>query len=224
MSSKTLSSSAAVRMRLAAFWAKQKPGEPISVRKLFIFGPEQTIYQIMSEFAKSGRVKRLALGVYMIPTQDGSWPSAMDVALAKAEGFGKNILKVNKDYQKSIRPNQKNADENTLVLATTGCSSSFRYRDKLIRAYKVSDRKYQLLKKKTGAALATVWRLYLKKKSEIKKILKNQNISRNELRTGFELLHLLPMWLKLILRVHFPEMAWQAATKSFTALQAPANS
>lgn len=220
MATKNLATTAVVRMRLNAFWAKQEPGVPISVRELFQYGPEQLVYLVMSEFARNEKVERVAWGVYMLPNKDGTLPPVKEVAIAKARGFGKDILQLPKEFQKSIKSKNK-TDEKTVSFATSGCTSSFRFAGKVVRFYKVANRKFELLKSRLGSVFATVWKKQLARKTDIKRVFKDLNVEKAELRGSSKLLHLLPMWLKNVMRDHYPEMTWQPSSVTLLARAGP---
>lgn len=211
-----LSDTAVVRMKLNAFWASQRPGKVVSVRELFQFGPDKLIYLVMSEFAKCQKVDRVAWGVYMLPKEDGLPPRVNEVVAAKARGFGKDIIKLNKEFRKSIVA-KNGSDERDVIYATSGCSTSFRFQGKVVRLYKMANRKFELLKTKVGAAFVTLWKSRLDRRSDIKRVLKAHHVERSELRESVPLLHLLPLWLKNVMLSHCPEFKWRSAGASARA-------
>lgn len=160
----------------------------------------------MSELVKIGKLVRPAWGLYMIPNADRSLPSVQEIADAKAEGFGKKILRLNKEFQNSISVITKTG-EATVAFASSGCTTRFRYEGRKICFFKVADRKFDLLKSKVGAAFATLWKTQADRKPEIKRIFQVLKVDRKELRSGKNSLHLLPKWLKDVLRIHYPEIS-----------------
>lgn len=220
MARKILSSTAIVRMNLNSYWSKQQPGKAVSVRELFELGPEGLVYLVCSEFAREGKLVRAAWGVYILPNPDGAMPPVQDIAVAKARGFGKEILNLNTEYQNSVKATF-NKEEESVVYATSSCTSSFQYEGKTIRFFKVARRKFELLKSKAGAAFATLWRNHSSGESEIERVLEEQEVERTELRTSSRLLHLMPKWLKKSLRRLYPEIAGPGLSANFYSRGSP---
>ncbi|MBX9570719.1 MAG: hypothetical protein K2X77_17640 [Candidatus Obscuribacterales bacterium] len=198
-----------VKSRILTFFEELGAGIPISVRMLFCFGKESQVYKIASELAKRDRLARVVWGVYMLPNEDGSMPSAEAIALAKAQGFGKAIFDLDEDLKHNMRNLKLMCGNPVALFATSGASSSFKYKNGTIVFYKVANRKIELLKERIGMAFATFWKLFTRRKGEMDHRFEKSQISEIDKKSTPHLLELMPMWLKTDLRELYEEFPWE---------------
>lgn len=216
---------AAVKNCVLTFFRQLGKGRPFSIRLLFGFGKEWQLYKAGSELVDAKKLVRVALGVYMLPTDPESWPSDVEIARAKAAGFGKEIFFVNDDFLPEIQHLKIVRGSKVRVFATRGASSSFLCGTTKIVFYKVADRKAELLREKIGKVYNTLWKSFPTDKKSIDRSFDHSKISSRDLNETPKLLHLLPMWLKTSLREFYPLIPWQqkvtAPVFSFFAARAP---
>lgn len=210
-----------VRNLVLSFFTELGPGIPKAVRLLFCFGKEAQIYTIASELVKKRLLTRVIRGMYMLPTSDGSMPSDEAVALAKAEGFGKIIYELDDDIRNNAR-NLKIMSKNPIAMyATSGASSSFKYRNGTIVFYKMANRKIELMKRKLGSTLNNFWKLFTHSKPEMDEKFERAGITEKDKSLLPRILELLPMWLKTDLRTMYEEFPWRLSLKEAIQSRAP---
>lgn len=197
------------RNRIIGFFSELGEGIPISVRMLFCFGKEAQVYKIASELAKVDKLTRVTWGIYMLPTKDGSLPTEEEVALAKARGFGKIIYALDEEIKQETAK-LKVMKENPIALyATSGSSSSFKYKSGRIVFYKMANRKIELLRQRIGKVYTSFWKLFTHEKKEMDIHLEQAQISDDDKKVTPRLLELMPMWLKTSLRNLYKEFPWE---------------
>jgi hypothetical protein len=210
-----------VRNLVLSFFTELGAGIPKAVRLLFCFGKEAQIYIIASELVKEKLLTRVTRGIYMLPTQDGSMPSDDAIALAKAEGFGKVIYELDDGIRHAAR-NLKIMSGNPIAMyATSGASSSFKYRNGTIVFYKMANRKIELMKRKIGSTLNNFWKLFTHSKAEMDEQIELAGITENDKSLLPRILELLPMWLKTDLRANYEEFPWRLSLKEAIQSRAP---
>lgn len=200
---------AIVKGRILGFFKQLGEGIPVAVRMLFCFGKEYQVYKIASALAKKKLLIRVAWGVYMLPTPDGSLPSSAEIAFAKAQGFGKDIYELNEEMKENTADLKIMSGNPLALYATSGSSSSFRYRNGTIVFYKMANRKIGLLKKKIGKAFVSFWKLMTHHKKEMDEAFKKSQIGPQDQKSTPKLLELMPLWLKAEMREVYSELPWE---------------
>ena len=123
-----------------------KDDKPFSIRDFLNYGPRNAVDQVFHRLVKSGRIIRIARGVFIKETSPK--PSILDVALTKAKAFGKRLFVHGSQAAFELRLWANPMTEATggeAVYACDGASSAFRFGDTLIRFINTSARKRSLV-------------------------------------------------------------------------------
>jgi len=129
--------------------------KPFSIRDFLRYGPRNTIDQVFLRLVKSGRIIRVARGVYI--KSSSPQPSIIEVVQVKAAAFGRTIVVHGLQAGRSL--SNKSPAQEKLVFASSGATSSFRIGSKVILLIRVSARKMQLGDSKVGLAIRALWHL-----------------------------------------------------------------
>lgn len=126
-----------------------------TTREVLIYGSRNIVDQSLWRLVKAGIIVRLARGVFI---KDGSdRPTAFEVAKAKYQSFGKQIVEHGFDLAKKLELINKNNEQ--ITFATNGHTSQFWFGNILIRIKGICLRKMLLNKNKAGQAIASLWYL-----------------------------------------------------------------
>jgi hypothetical protein len=111
----------------------------VSTRDFLCYGTRSTVDSALHRLVKMGMIIRLARGVFVkwsMKAARGDLPSALEVARAKARGFGKELFVHKKDAAAEFGLIE-NGNENP-TFATFGRATSFQFRETRIHLVHVS--------------------------------------------------------------------------------------
>ncbi len=134
-----------------------KNDKPFSIRDFLNYGSRNAVDQIFHRLVKSGQILRIARGLFIKNTSP--MPSIVDVALAKANAFGKGLVIHGSQAAKQLKLCANISTEGESIFACNGSSSSFRFGNIRIRFISTSQRKIALGNELTGLAIRALWYL-----------------------------------------------------------------
>ncbi len=168
-------------------------GAIFSTRDMLNYGPRAAVDQCLHRLVKTGRIIRLAWGLFLKEAYNKPWPTAMEVARAKAKAFGKQILSDAADGAKRLGLTEVGNQQTTYSIH--GHSSSFKYRETVIHFRGISARKMALGDSSVGLAVRALWQLG-KINCNAKMIsLAMARFGRTERQQFRQSLHLMPSWM-----------------------------
>jgi hypothetical protein len=168
-------------------------GVLFTTRDFLSYGSRSAVDQALYRLVKSGRIRRVVRGVFIKPDYGRPPVSASEVAIVKAQAFGRRILKHCADVAFNIGLISEVNHEPTF--ATNGSSTSFRFRETTIHFKGIGPRKMALGDSRSGWALRSL--IYLGQDSVNagtiqKAALVLNRTSRKEVRLSG---HMMPSWL-----------------------------
>ena len=164
-----------------------------SIRDFLIYGPRYTVDQVFHRLVVEGRIIRLARGVYIKDTAH-RMPSLAEIIAVKVASFGRKI--VVHGSKAASKLTEKGQNEQTIVFATNGATSSFRVGNYIVRLIRSSTRKLQSGDSPTGLAIRALWHLgkrVCNVEAAGKMVWGFQQNDRKELRLSAALM---PQWLR----------------------------
>jgi hypothetical protein len=132
--------------------------KPFSIRDFLIYGTRNVIDQVFYRLVTYGHVIRVARGVYIKNT--APMPTVAEVAMVKAAAFCKKIAIDGPEALCVI--GLKDKSHKRYIFATSGCSSSFRIGNSVVRFRTRSGRKMQLGDSPVGLVIRALWHLQKK--------------------------------------------------------------
>lgn len=166
-----------------------------STRDVLHFGSRTSVDKCLEKLVTQGRIVRVARGLFMRGDDTCPLPSAMEVAMAKANAFGKEVSIHGDDLVAQLLLTPSQDCSNSLTFWVDGHASSFWYGDTKIVFKSASARKIQLVKKGGPAlSLVALWHLGRKNvtRSEISMTATYNNHERQQLKQS---LNSVPQWL-----------------------------
>lgn len=164
-----------------------------SIRDFLIYGPRYTVDQVFHRLVVEGRIIRLARGVYMKETAR-RMPSLAEIIEVKVASFNRKI--VIHGSKAASKLTEKGRNEQTLVFASNGATSSFRVGNLVVHLVRASARKMQSGDSPTGLAIRALWH-FGKRVCNVevaaKMVWEFQQNDRKELRLSAPLM---PQWLR----------------------------
>jgi hypothetical protein len=109
--------------QIRRFVAQQPAGKPFSTRDLLTFGKRASIDQATYMMVRSGRLIRVARGVFIRNTGFSDVPSIIEIARVKGRAFGKQLVVHGYEAARALELVTKNLA--TTTFAAVGCTTSF---------------------------------------------------------------------------------------------------
>jgi hypothetical protein len=145
-------------------------GKIFTTRDCLIFGMRAAVDQALYQMVKTGRIRRLARGVFANTDDLRIIFTELEIVRAKAHAFGRKIIEdhVTTDIRvncgsPSINTSVRTevSEDGTLIRTypVEGHSSSFRIGGTTIKFKKTGQRKFELNKTKAGRAAKSVWNM-----------------------------------------------------------------
>jgi hypothetical protein len=129
--------------------------KPFSIRDCLIYGPRSLVDQVFHKFVKQGLIVRLARGVYI--KSSAPTPTIEEIIQVKAAAFGRMIATHGSQAPAKLNASFKN--DNKLIYACSGPTSSFRVGDLTVQFIRTNSRKMKLGDSKVGLAIRALWHL-----------------------------------------------------------------
>jgi Family of unknown function (DUF6088) len=164
-----------------------------STRDMLNYGPRAAVDQCLYRLVKSGRIIRLAWGLFMKEEYDGPPPTTLEVAKAKAKAFGRKIISDAADAAKRLGLTSF-GNERTTYAINSG-SSSFKYKQQVIEFKGISARKLLLGDELVGQSIRALWSLGKINCDQILVSLAMAQFSRSERKQFRQSFHLMPSWM-----------------------------
>lgn len=139
--------------------ARMDGNEPFSIREFLIHGPRAAVDQAFARLVKNLEIVRVARGLYI------KWgsppPSVLEVAQVKAAAFRRTIVSHGAVAVARLKLDDsvEGVKGEEHLFATSGRSSSFRFRECIIRFVGSSARKLFLGDSKSGLAIRSLWHI-----------------------------------------------------------------
>ena len=127
--------------------------KPFSIRDFLIYGGRNTVDQVFHRLLVEGRISRVARGVYIKCTSPS--PSLAEIIEVKVKAFGRSIAAHGSQAGRKL--NGKEQDK--LVFATNGATTSFRVGNRIVHLIRTSVRKMQLGDSAAGLIIRALWHL-----------------------------------------------------------------
>jgi Family of unknown function (DUF6088) len=172
---------------------KLLPRVIFSTRDMLNYGPRAAVDQCLYRLVKSGRIIRLAWGLFMKEEYDGPLPTILEVAKAKAGAFGRKIISDAADAAKRLE--LTNVANGRTTYAINSGSSSFRYNHQVIHFKGISARKLFLGDELVGQSIRALWSVGKADCDEEMVSMAMARFSRPERKQFRQSLHLMPSWM-----------------------------
>jgi Family of unknown function (DUF6088) len=143
--------------RFVHFWTD---GKIFTTRDCLVLGKRGAVDRALARLVCTGMIIRLARGVFVKDSTFNRKYSNYDIAKAKAESFGRRILRAPRpllDPYSNESRNRRNEEETVFYI--DGRSSQFRIGGCLVQFKQTAKRKMQLAQTKAGQAARFLWSL-----------------------------------------------------------------
>ncbi len=180
------------------FIFKLPKGIIFSTRELLNFGTRAAVDQCLCRLVKRGDIRRLAWGLFMRNDLTVPMPSLRDIAIEKAKAFGRQIIVDGTEAARLL--GLVASDNQKIVYATNGRSSSFQINNIRVYFRGVSARKMVLGETAVGLAIRALWQLgkeVCQPKDIDRATIKFNRLERQQFRQSG---HLMPFWMTNLLR------------------------
>jgi hypothetical protein len=124
----------------------------LSTRQFLAYGKRSAVDQFFYRMVKTGKLIRVARGIFV--KQGSRWPTVLAIAAAKAKAFGKQIVQYAGDLSAHFEITAPPAE---IVFAVSGSSSHFHCSDEVVYLKANASRKMLLDKTAFGQAVRAVW-------------------------------------------------------------------
>lgn len=125
--------------------------KPFSIRDFLIYGDRNTVDQVFHRLLIEGRIIRVARGVYIKDTS--RHPSLAEIIEVKVASFGRIIATHGSQAGQKL----SGKEQDKLVFATNGATTSFRVGNRIVRLIRTSARKMQLKDSPGGLIIRALW-------------------------------------------------------------------
>ncbi len=168
-------------------------GAIFSTREMLNYGRRSAIDQCLHRLVKTGRIIRLAWGLFIKDDIGRIMPSPLTVAKEKARAFGKQICTDAADAAKHL--NLAASGNQRITYAIQGHSSSFKYRNITIHFRGICARKMALGDGPVGLAIKALWHLGKEVCDQHALAKATGNFKRPERQQFNQSCHLMPTWM-----------------------------
>ena len=141
--------------KIGRFVSLMPEGKIFTTRDCLTYGLRANVDKTLSRFVMSGRIRRLARGVFAKDPFHRFKYSNYEIAKAKAESFGRRIFPHQSNVAREC--GFKGGEKDDTVFAIDGRSSSFKIGDKVIHLKEVLPRKRMLHGTFQGEAALSLW-------------------------------------------------------------------
>ncbi len=164
-----------------------------STRALLNYGTRAAVDQCLYRLVKSGKIVRLAWGLFMREGSDNPKPSLLAIATEKAKAFSRRILAYGVGSEHLIGLTRF-SNERT-VYVTDGCASSFCCGQTRIYFKRICPRKMSLQQSSVGRVIGALWQLG--KASCTKSLLSKvaSQFTQQKRKEFHHSAHLMPAWM-----------------------------
>jgi hypothetical protein len=180
-------------------------GGTLTTRDCLAFGSRAAVDQALSRLVKSGRMRRLARGVFAKDSSERKKYSIFEIAKLKAESFGRKIAKhpstIACELKITEMPEMPPDREIEVTFSIDARTTKFRAGDTTIHLKQASSRKMRLAESTAGQAMRALWqfgRHSLTGSAIQQAVLEFNSLDRLELRQN---IRWLPSWLTASLRL-----------------------
>jgi hypothetical protein len=132
-------------------------GALFTTRDCLCFGLRAAVDQALARLVKAQCIERLARGIFLKPSSQRRVVSALEIASVKAAAFRKRIVEHAADVAQRLGLIRSGNQEPTF--ATSGRSSSFRFRSTVIHFKGTGPRKIDLGDSRAGSTIRALWHL-----------------------------------------------------------------
>jgi hypothetical protein len=168
-------------------------GAIFSTREMLNYGRRSAVDQCLRRLVKSGRIIRLAWGLFMKDDVGTNKPSPLTVAKEKARAFGRKLMIDAADAAKLLGLTSFGNEQ--ITYAIQGNSSSFKYGKMTIHLKGTCARKMSLGDDPVGLAIKALWRLGQKYCKQNNLSLATKKFTRPDRLQFKQSFHLMPAWL-----------------------------
>ncbi len=168
-------------------------GAIFSTREMLNYGRRSAIDQCLHRLVKTGRIIRLAWGLFMKDDIGRTMPSPVTVAKEKARAFGKQIFTDAADAAKLL--NLTALGNRQITYAIQGHSSSFKYGNITIHFKGICQRKVSIGDGPVGLAIKALWQLGQEVCDQHAIARAAQRFNQQERRQFSQSCHLMPTWM-----------------------------
>ncbi len=137
--------------------ARLQEGQIFTSREFLSYGTRAAIDQALYRLVKSGYIRRLARGVFIVPQAGARSPTPLEVAAAKARAFAKHIFQHGAEAGKMLGILAEGNRE--ITYSTNGPSSSFRYGNIVIHFKRSAPRKIACGDTAVGLVIRALWHI-----------------------------------------------------------------
>lgn len=197
-------------------------GKAFVTRELLAFGNRNAIDRQLGLLVAKGMIRRMARGVFVREDADMVLPTMLDIAMAKARGFGKHIVEHGSNLAKEFNLKKNDAmmtpkqlkrhhsDEKELKhsagrFAVLGSTSSFGTYYGRVHFKHVAPKKYFMAQHSVGRVLVARWHVGLLGIVDTAKLQEQANFNAFKARQVKELAAWSVGWLNELLRAEPPK-------------------
>jgi hypothetical protein len=173
-------------------------GKIFSTREMLNYGKRSAVDQCLYRLVKTGRIIRLAWGLFMTEDCGVALPSAEQVAKEKARAFGRQILTDAVDAAKIF--GLTDFGNSQITYAIQGHSSWFSYRGMSIRFRGICQRKMSLGDNSIGLAVRALWQVGKQSCDRLSIMRATAKFSRQERLQFRQSCGIMPAWLSSIFK------------------------
>jgi hypothetical protein len=181
-------------------------GRIFTTREVLAYGFRAAIDQILSRFVKSGRIRRLARGVFVKDPENKLVFSDFDIAKVKAESFGRRISEHPDNL--GIRLGIKEGLEDATIFSIDGRSSRFRIGNRTITLKETSTRRMKMADTRSGQVLRALCHLGNRSVSPFVISKAQRDYNRFDRIDNRNNIQFIPAWLS----DQFPNKTWKIIT------------
>jgi Family of unknown function (DUF6088) len=164
-----------------------------STRAMLNYGTRAAVDQCLYRLVKSGRIIRLAWGLFTREDSNNASPSHLEIATEKARAFTRKILTDGIDRARAMGLTKVGNKE--LVFATDGCSSAFRSGQTQIHFKAISLRKMSLENSALGQVIRALWHLGKEDCTAAVIAVATSNFTHRQYQELRHSAHLMPDWM-----------------------------
>jgi Family of unknown function (DUF6088) len=169
-----------------------------STRQMLNYGRRSAVDQCLYRLVKTGRIIRLAWGLFMVDDPNVTMPSSRQVATEKARAFSKQILTDAVDAAQHLGLIKLGNSKTTYAIQ--GHSSQFKYGETTIHFKGICQRKIALGDQPVGLAIKALWQYGKTHCHQIDMIGTTAQLNRPQHLEFRQSCQLMPVWMTNIFK------------------------
>lgn len=201
-------------MQIKRYALSMEEGALLATREFLPFAERDYIDRATGRLVKTQFFERVANGVFRIHRESNKPVTVHQIAEFKAKSFGRIAVSLGSVFTERVREKLKVNELPVEVFATTGHSSSFRFKGKMIYMKGMAKRKIALGETPAGRTMRDLWLLGEREFDE-KLAVEVEKELQNHGKNFVHCKHLMPQWLTDRLRKPFINYANRESVRPF---------